>query len=155
MIEFDIPVKPYLHKYLCQKFGSQTKLSRNGLLGRLAFHLLRKSNEDRQYDQVVSRYQNRYRLLAPRHFVTERGTRNLSSLCVMEFNSTIDELLKLEFYTFMQLHVEAGMMYRDAIYKFREQYDFQEEDLAFETLKKSFYRYRSSTLLTRSLGHAA
>jgi hypothetical protein len=147
MINIEIPVKPYIQKYLRFVYGSEMILSRQkDLVNRMIYYLLRDNQQnDKQYSSFTANYSASYSIRIPDHLLFKRSVRHLTPYCTIELNDTVDELIKKEFYEFMYSQISAGIMRRDAILLFRAKYDFSEEDLAFDTLKKSFYRYELKT----------
>jgi len=159
MISIQIPVKAHVYKYLTRQFGPDMTLSRSNSVGLLLMHLLKRNSNDKQYDYVTKSYENSYTVLIPKPFVFNRGIRYLSTYSAMQLNNFVDDLIKEQFFTFMELQLSAGMIRRDAIYKFRERYGFGEDELAFDTLKKAFYRHersrRTPEAPSNPLGHAS
>jgi hypothetical protein len=144
MISLQIPVKAHVYKYLISQFGLSMTLTKSNAVGLLLTHLLKRNTKHKQYDYVLQSYEKSYSVQIPKGFVFDRGVRYLSTYSVMQLNNFVDDLIKAQFYTFMELHLAAGIMRRDAIIKFRERYGFEEDDLAFETLKKAYYRHERS-----------
>jgi hypothetical protein len=144
MISIQIPVKAHVYKYLNSQFGLSMTLTKSHSVGLLLSHLLKRNSKDKQYEYVLQSYEKSYTVDIPKGFVFNRGVRYLSTYSVMQLNNFVDDLIKAQFFTFMELHLAAGVMRRDAIYKFRERYGFGEDELAFETLKKAYYRHERS-----------
>lgn len=155
MITIQIPVKAHVYKYLTSQFGPAMTLSRSHSVSLLLMHLLKRNSSDKQYDYVTKSYENSYTVQITKGFVFDRGACYLSSYSVMQLNNFVDDLIKAQFFNFMEFALATGMMRRDAIYKFRERYGFEEHELAFETLKKAYYRHeRSQQGLVNKLSHA-
>lgn len=139
-----IPVKPHVRKYLIKVFGSDS------------FHLVKGNHILLMINRMMERPPFGWR---PRKvdtckvtvIISDDTSRRVPGIYISEaniktFNNYIADLMRSELY----YTVDAGLKYtgqdiKDLIMEFREKYDIQESDLAFETMKKMYYRYRINT----------
>ena len=143
MLKFlDFPVKPHVRKYLDTHLGSETYvLSNSGRFGKMLFHLMRRQVRGKLH-HVGSRLDcTRVLRLDLRNFpVYQYGLTELTDYTIFQFNDYVDELLKEELYTWVRQFVNRRTSIKDVITDFMAGYDLREEDIQYETLRKSVQR---------------
>ncbi|AMJ65029.1 hypothetical protein [Hymenobacter sp. PAMC 26628] len=140
--KFEIPVKPHVQKYMLHHLGAAYKLSTLDPLGRHLRMLLQQPRVKKELDAYTARYTAKFALLVKGSLLLEKRFRSLSSKDVIDFNNFVEAVIKTEFHGFVAAGCEFGMSEYGAIQRFRAKYDFQDEDISFDTLKKSWQRHK-------------
>jgi hypothetical protein len=141
MIEIAIPVKPYVMKYLIHKYSSDTiTFKRNDHIHSTFLSLLQRPSKEyahKKYKKVEGPN--------VKFVISMSLKRNVGCVLpeenIRHFNFFIDYLIKHEFFDFVDSKIEEGVRTKNAIDAFMDKYDLGEDDIKFETLKKSYYRY--------------
>jgi len=130
-------------KFLTRHLGEGYKLGNNDIFGRYLFNLLRSPREDRQYDDYLARYTASFPVRIVPYLVADRACKNCSPLTIVHFNNFAEEIFFKEFHDFVQFRVEENLVEaKVAIERFCERNGFTEDDIAYETLKKNWQRYK-------------
>lgn len=75
---------------------------------------------------------------------TNRCSFHLPKESEFSFNKFVDGLMRLELFTYVSNNESNNVAVDTLINNFMAKYDFNEEDISFETLKKSYYRYKKN-----------
>ncbi|GAB3233162.1 hypothetical protein GCM10027346_20930 [Hymenobacter seoulensis] len=139
----DLPVRPHVYKYLLLHLGPEYVLSRTDPHGLLLFLLLRSPLTNARKDAVVAEYSLKFNVGLENYPFRQYGL-TLTSDTVYMFNNTVHEQIKAELHAFVDLAVELGQRQKDAVLDFMAKYDFTDKDISYDTLIKSYQRYRAS-----------
>jgi hypothetical protein len=139
----DIKVKPHVKRFLETRYSQPYFLSQNDSLGIFLFHLLRRPRRDQSKDVNLERYTDSFKVALSPNFIFDRGCTNTSSYLMAKFNSFIEEMMQEQFITFMDDRVAFGVEIKKSIFDWMAKYNFEDgEAVGYQTLKKSYYRYR-------------
>lgn len=75
-----------------------------------------------------------------RHSYYELEQGKVSPYAIFEFNNLVEEIFRTELYWWVQQHYERQATIKDAIRSYMAYYDVSEDDIAYETLRKSVQR---------------
>ena len=137
-----IPVKPYVKKYLENRFGSPVDFSGDKHINKYFLNLLEKNNHrnDRRifiYGRVAYREEVTI-LISNDKF--ERYGFDISKNSNVDFNNFMEEHIKSQSRLFVGVCSAVGMKAAVAIRNFQNTFQFEEDDFAFETIKKDIQR---------------
>ncbi|TPG72000.1 hypothetical protein [Hymenobacter nivis] len=154
MKRIDFPIKPHLLKYLQVHLKLATVaefpvfkaedylLSKSNRFGFALNQLLRKPAKSARHEGSLEGCTARLgvdlRNFNAAYYDLLQG--KLSAYVVFQFNDFVDDIFKAELYWWVAQHVERRSTIKDAIRSFMVFYDVSEDDLAYETLKKSVQR---------------
>lgn len=141
MTSIRIPVKPYSAKYLNQVFSHCFRLTKRNSIGVLLFYLLHRNNERKEYDEYMSHYSAHVNVTISDGYSFKYGARELSSFCIVHFNTFVEDQFKREFFTYVEISLDYGTTLKDSIESFMKKYNLTDADITFDTLKKSYQRY--------------
>jgi hypothetical protein len=150
----DFPVKPHLLKYLQVhleleriqeaplKLADYVLSTGNKRFGLALSHLLRKPVKSARHEESneectsvlgidLRNYKNSY-------YDLEHG--KLSPYAIFEFNDLVEEYFREELYWWVRQHYKLRATIKDAIRSYMAFYDVTEDDIAYETLRKSVQR---------------
>ena len=136
-----IPVRPHVLKYLHTHLGPGYCLSESDHFGLLLFQLLRRPLTDARRDEVLTKYQGRFTVHLGAYGSGKFGLRELTGKTVYQFNNFVHELVRAELHAWVDMATDHGNAVTYAIEGFMQKYDFGEEDIAFDTLLKSWQRF--------------
>ena len=154
-----IPTKPYLKRYLHSKHPMPFSLRMNSNFGVFLYHLLRDRREDAKYEPYVKQYNVKYTVRVSKYHMFDRGATNLSSYTIIRFNTFVEEKFKAELYAYLEQseHIfeqtkhlftirNSPFTIKAAILQFLAKYNIDQGELSYDTVKKSYYRYRQKKL---------
>jgi hypothetical protein len=137
----NFPMKKHLVKYLVVHLEEDYSLSERDQFGALLFHLLRNGLKDSQKDGTMDQYKGRFAIRLSRYPMKQYGLKGMNSNTVFLFNNHVDNLFREELFAWVEIMGQRlDMTTKDAIISFMDLYDLEEEDIAFETLKKAVQR---------------
>ena len=145
-----VPVRPAVEKYLRRRLHLRPEeafqLTKKGTAGRFLYHVLRNPQTDRQYAASVAEYPGRFVVTISSQMAWLNGCRHLTPQGVHDFNRQIEDLIEQEFYTKLDTLADLGIKFenRAIALRFMEHYGFTEDDITFDALIKSYYRYRKA-----------
>ncbi|MCA8830165.1 hypothetical protein [Hymenobacter pini] len=146
-----IAVRSAVLKYLLKKMnliGRQEpfRLSKSSQAGRLLYHLLRKPEQDRQYDTSVGQYPQTLTVAISKKMVWLDGCRHLTAQAIHDFNRQVEDMLEEEFLSSLRVLREYGVPIETKQYAkdFMALYDFTEDDISLDALIKADYRRRKA-----------
>lgn len=150
IIAISIAVKPRVKKYLMRLYGTD-KIRFKQSYDPIHFHFLSLldrpsvSFRNPNYKKLDSKEKIEFLISED---MKERTGCVIPEENVLHFNFFVDYLIKKEFF----LYVDAFLMrntkdgervkIKNAIDRFLEEYELDEDDIKFETLKKAYYRYK-------------
>ena len=136
-----VPVRPHVLKYLHKHLGSIYFLSESDPFGLFLFHLLRKPITEARRDHVLTSYPTKWSVGLGAYEFAKKGFRPLSGKAVHQFNVFVHELVMNELCAYVELATDHGQQAKFSIEGFMLKYNFAEEDIQFDTLKKTWSRY--------------
>ncbi len=141
-------------KFLTRHLGQNYQLGNNDIFGRYLFNLLRSPREKREYEDYLDRYTAKFPVRIVPYLVADRACKNCSPLTIVHFNNFAEEIFFKEFHDFVQFRVEENQVAaKAAIERFCQRNGFTEDDIAFETLKKNWQRYKKKEKKRQAAGH--
>ncbi|MGV3588583.1 MAG: hypothetical protein ACO1OF_16375 [Adhaeribacter sp.] len=141
-ITLHIPVKPYSLKYLTCHLGAGYKLSKSDAFGLHLRNVLRSPLDKAEYQDYLKRYTNDFQVkVTLKDFEDLRF--ELTAQGIIEFNNFVEQIIKAELHAFIDYSRIFKIKQAAAITLFRGKYGITDEDIAFDTFKKSYQRYRN------------
>ena len=140
-ITLHIPIKPYALKYLKVHLGDDYKISKNDAFGIYLENILRRPQEDARYCHFMKKYTGDFEVFLSKKNWLSDGFR-LSPKGIVDFNSFVENIIKAELHSFIDFSRSLKIRQAKAVELFREKYNITEEDIAFDSFKKSYRRYR-------------
>lgn len=138
---FTVSVKPHVRKYLLHHLGEGYKLSQLDAFGRYLKLLLQQPRTNSFLDGFTGKYTANFGVSVEGNVILQKRLRELSSKSIIDFNNFVEGIIKVEFHAFVDNRRAYGLSQYAAIHAFREKYNFQDEDISFDTLKKSWQRF--------------
>jgi len=149
-IIINMPMKPYLRKFLCKKYGETYKVSFYSLLGLFLLEIL-----DKQYRKGDSkiRQKSSYPLIIPKTFVEKVGF-DMPPQKMKRFEEMLVRLFKSELEAHVDLTVEFDLYINlnekkykldvmKSIKNFLEFYNINEDDLKLESVYRDYKRNKT------------
>jgi hypothetical protein len=140
---FTIPVKPHVRKYLEKHQGTSYKLSRLDPFGRELRRLLEQKKTNAFLDQFTGAYTDAFSVSVEGNLILQKRLKALNSKEVIDFNNFVEGIIKTEFFGFVDNRVLFKLSQYGSIQAFRLKYDFQDEDISHDALKKAWQRYKN------------
>lgn len=148
-IIINMPMKPYLSKFLLKKYGPTHKVSFYSLLGQFLMEIL-----DKQYrkDKTKVREKSYYPLVVPKTFVEKFGF-DMPPRKMKRFEDMLIRLFKNELESHVDITVEYDLYISEndkkykldvmkAIKQFLNFYNINEDDLKLESLYRDYKRQK-------------
>ena len=134
-----LPVRPHVLKYLQFHLGERYFLSEADHIGLFLFQLLRRPLTNARYNHVLTAYKGLWHVGLGSY--EGRGLGEPTSKSIFLMDKFVHELLLAEMHAFVELAVDHGQQAKFAIEGFMLKYGLREEEVQFDTLKKSWQRY--------------
>ena len=130
-----------MKRFLEINFGEPGDLSKDPLLQNILIQYLRKPNKRdlARYDSRTIQYSELYRVRLSEFHYRKFGN-SLTKPDVVSFCKMVEKRAKLFMRNLVGVNIALGLPIFIAINKFQEQYGFDEDTWAFESIKKDFYR---------------
>ncbi|WP_135394834.1 hypothetical protein [Hymenobacter metallicola] len=128
-------------KYLQFFLGEEYSLSESDPYGLMLFNLLRRPVSDSRKDEVVAKYTGRFAVHYGSYSPQQFGLKNLTGKTVYQFNNFVHSLIKLDLHCYVDLMTDHGNQVKYSIECFMRKYGFEESDIAYDTLLKSYQRF--------------
>lgn len=142
-VKINIPVKPYIKKYLVRRYGLEHKITKRSLVGFMVLELLDKKITKRQKDQENT---VNYTFLVGEHyfkvygFTLQKDKLNFLSNCM-------DRLFVEDFYNFVDLELEKGQLNAyQSVSLFLKIYKIPESDLKHDSMYRKYQRYSNENI---------
>lgn len=137
----ELPCKPYVKRFLEINFGNPGDLASDPLLMNTLIQYLRKPNkrDQNRYNSRTVQYSELYRVRLPEFHYRKFGN-SLTKPDVVSFCKMVEKRAKLFMRNLVGVNIALGLPIFIAINKFQDQYGFDEDTWAFESIKKDFYR---------------
>lgn len=142
MLTTVIPVKPYVKRHLENSFGNPTLMRRDSAIGKYFYSLLEGASDDGS-DEYKG-YAETVTIHIPYHVFLKKGC-VLTKASIIEFNNFVEDLIKMQMHSMLDTLIEVnGTEIKKAIDFYYESFNFDETVFPYETIKKSYYRYRKA-----------
>ena len=138
---FTIPVKPHVRKYLMHHLREGYKLTQLDAFGRHLRLLLERRRKNNFLNGFTERYTASFSVAVEGNLILQKRLRALNSKEIIDFNNFVEDVIKTEFYGLVDNRLAFGLSQYGAIQQFRAKYDFQDEDITHDALKKAWQRY--------------
>lgn len=148
-ISVEIPVKSYVKKYLCVRYGTEHKLSKTTLLGILIFQLL----DSKVEKQPVSAkdFDSRYVIQISEFYFNIKGfripmaKRKFLAIC-------LEKLFYEDLYMFIDKSIRNyNVSAMKALKIFLEEYKISENDAKLESIYRQYQRYSSENITEKKI----
>jgi hypothetical protein len=140
---FPVPVKPHVRKYLAFHLGAEYKLSQLDPFGRELKMLLGQKKKNEWFNGFTRRYTDSFGVGVEGNLILQKRLKGLTPKEIIDFNNFVEGIIKHEFFGFVDNRCLLDMSQYGSIQAFREKYDFQDEDMSHEALKKAWQRYKN------------
>lgn len=140
---FPVPVKPHVAKYLAFHLGEGYKLSQLDPFGRELKTLLGQKKENKWFNGFTRRYTASFGVAVEGNLILQKRLKGLTAKEIIDFNNFVEGIIKWEFFGFVAGRCQVAQSQYSAIQAFREQYNFEDEDMSYDTLKKAWQRYKN------------
>lgn len=137
MPTIQIPVKPYVHRFLELNFGSPANLSKDKSLQNTIRKFLSKNNPC-SLSGISDRYSMKIKIIISDDDFYRYGF-EMSEKNIRNFGHIVEFRAKF-FMNQMVLNYSMFMNQKDAILKFQNRFGFSEDIWPYESIKKNFYR---------------
>lgn len=142
MLTTVIPVKPYVKRHLENSFGNPTLMRRDSAIGKYFYSLLEGASDDGS-DEYKG-YSESVTIHIPYHVFLKKGC-VLTKASIIEFNNFVEDLIKMQMHSMLDTLIEVnGTEIKKAIDFYYGSFNFDETVFPYETIKKSYYRYRKA-----------
>lgn len=142
---FPVPVKPHVAKYLEFHLGAGYKLSQLDPFGRELKTLLGQKKKNKWFNGFTRRYTSTFGVSVEGNLILQKRLKGLTAKEIIDFNNFVEGIIKHEFYGCVANRCLVNQSQYSSIQAFREKYDFHDEDMSYDTLKKAWQRYKSPT----------
>jgi hypothetical protein len=153
-----IPVSPYVKKFVVAEFGNPVRISNYNFFGIFIIGVLQKENFSTRltFNKKNLRYNHfteKITCVAPISLIRNLGY-HVSDDHIIQINRFFEYCFDRELYYFVKQNTNTNTRYagyKQAIEKFAFHYDIHiENEVSFEALKKMEYRYRK-TIIKKSV----
>lgn len=145
----EIPVKPHVLKFLHLYLGTAYTLSESDPYGLFLFHLLRRPVTDKRKDEIVAKYSARFVVDFGPYSPQQYGLKNLTGKTIYQFNKFVQGIIQHELHSYVDVTTDYGNQVKYAIECFMRKYGFEESDIAYDTLLKSYQRFADERKATK------
>ncbi|MFV9552070.1 hypothetical protein [Algibacter sp. PT7-4] len=152
-IILNLPLKPYLKKYLTQKYGDTHCVSRRSWLGRYLIDILDKNY--RKANTNISK-EDYYSINIPASIIKEVGF-DISATKLKHLSEMVHKVFLNDLYSYIEVSVGSNLkFYNDthnstnnqntlrAISQFLKFYNISEDEISPDSIYRTFYRDRKS-----------
>lgn len=141
MTTIEIPVKPYIKRYLEKHFGNPVNLS--GVRGLNDFFCLLLEKQSQRFDKrsTLNLYSENIKVVITRDVFYRYGW-TMTSTSIVSFNSLFEFLIKTRSRDIISVRKkEARMKVASSIRQFQIDFDFDEDNFGFDAIKKDLQRH--------------
>jgi hypothetical protein len=138
---FTIPVKPHVQKYLLHHLGPAYKLSQLDPIGRILRLRLQAPRTNAFLAGFTGRYTAEFSVSIEGNLLFQRRFKALRPTDIIDFNNDVEAIIKTEFFGMVDTRRDFGLSQYGAIQKFRAKYNFLDEDITHDALKKAWQRH--------------
>ena len=153
LLTLHIPIKPFLKKYLIQKFGAEHCVSRRSWLGRYLIDLLDKQYRKSTDDIKIEEY---YPVSIPTSIVKDVGF-DISGKKLKQLSEMIYKVFVNDLYSYIEVSVSSNLKFENerngsinkqnvlkAIDQFLNHYSISEDEISKDTIYRNFHRYKKT-----------
>ncbi|SDK35641.1 hypothetical protein SAMN05421823_102542 [Catalinimonas alkaloidigena] len=134
-----VPVRSHLKKYLQSSYRDGQEIGKGDELHTYLTSLLKKPPLDYRPKPVPGEF-IAFRLSS---YLVQRNITFLSDQAALKFNIRLEALVRDQFHRTMDDWIYTqGFNFTEAFFRWMGLYDWTEEEIQMEALKKSYYRYR-------------
>lgn len=147
----EIPCKPAVRQFLLNKYGAEMNIPNSDLVKKMLFNLLHRNTAKDEKDITLQYYTTSVTINLTLDQALRFGL-NLSKTAIREMNTTIEEIIYERLHVHMEFFVYvSGYKEKAAIEMFQHLYNFPEEVLAFDTIKKHYQRHIQPNLYVNKI----
>jgi hypothetical protein len=141
IFSIQIPVKPYVKKFLESNFGNPVNFSHHKDENAFFQNLLKKPSRrwDYQIKDKPVKSQEFIEIVISEDMFYRYGW-ELTKTNVLKFGKFFESRIKLFMRVWVGVETSIGIPLYKSIRNFQEQYDLDEDDWKYEAIKKDFYR---------------
>lgn len=141
-ILIELPCKPLVKQYIINRYGNPVKFPRNDYLKAMLIKSLTHPNT-KEDSHTTLQYHTQKIDLPVEFYLYAKKRNTLTRTDVMLLNQTVQDLIEETLYNYLHLyHHLGGMLLKNAILQFRQQYGFPEESYSTEAITKFWQRTR-------------
>jgi|GEM_PF-5379025 len=152
-VTFNLPLKPYLKKFLIKKYGTNYTVSTNSWLGKYIIELM-----DKEYRRGNVKFdkKNCYQLVIPASVVSRIGF-DISPTKIRMLESMIQKVFNSELYSYIDVTLGSNLFFYNeehnsynkqkinrAILQFLKVHEIFENEIEPESIYRDYSRYRES-----------
>lgn len=142
-----MPVKPLVRKYLEAKYGAPLRITRKTNEGKMLISLFRSMQHDARFDKRMHVYTDELTMEVSVNKLHKRMRgRRFTSRAVFDFSDFVETQISDSFNAFADVLRSTGYRWtvNDIYTMFIQRYGLTPDDIAFETLKRGYNRYRDA-----------
>lgn len=154
-MDFKIPTKPYLKRYLHFRYPQPYRISLADSFGVFLYHILRRQTYRVAHQPIAANFSVKYSIKIGKWYLDSKGVCYLTNSTIVLFNNFVESMLREELYKHLEsceLHYAAtAEIYnlktspfttKAGILNFLDKYNIDQQELSYQTLKKDYYRYK-------------
>lgn len=141
MITTELPVKPYVGHFLKSRYGNPVQMSRENQIGKFFYLLI--SDESIKNSKSESIYKDTIQIKISEDVFIRKGYL-INHQGIIMFNNFVTEHIKERMFIYVDALLEANnsIKIKSALELAMQKFMFNESVFPYETLKKSYDRYR-------------
>lgn len=141
MITTDLPVKPYVGHFLKSRYGDPVNLSRENMIGKFFYLLI--SDDSIKNTKTESIYKDTIQIKITEDVFIRKGYM-INHQGIIMFNNFVTAHIKERMFIYVDALLEANssIKIKQALEQAMHKFMFNENVFPYETLKKSYDRYR-------------
>jgi hypothetical protein len=147
MLTDNIPMDSYKKKFLSKFIETEPFyiVSTNDVIGKVIIHEM--VQPVTKVPVLNRQYNDSLRIGIPEYYYNKYRCFVVTDQTVVSVNKFVDELFKLQLRLMVPILKEISAdKITNCLFEFMDLYDLTEDDIAFETLRKYFYRFRKKTM---------
>jgi hypothetical protein len=158
----EIPVKPYVQKFIYREFGEPAFIPASNHIGKFLYLLLEDNRRQKDkrieldynitikieipLDEFHREYPTKLKFIIPEDTFERKGYM-LTATSVTHFNNFIEDSIKREMYAFLDALTQIqDMRITEAIELYQEKMGFSENEFTYDAISRSYRRYRKRKL---------
>lgn len=140
-IKLKIPVKPHIKAFLELHFGDNYKLTTKDLLGVFLFHVLKKETNWPSPGFNEKKYPEIFNIIIEARYFFDFGISKIGPTNIIHFNKLIDYLIQFNLKNSIDYLLSPPLdTTKNAIIRYMDDNNINEEFLSFDAYKKTLYR---------------
>jgi len=154
-VDIKVPTKPYLKRYLHRKYPMPYKPREDEPFGAYLAQLLRDDRDHHRYAVYLKKFTVKYHIRVNKRQFFNQYMFRLTPYSIYRFNSFVEKMFMQELYNYLaqveETYASTKHMFtifnspfttKAAIYRFLNKYNIDQSELSYQTVKKSYYRYK-------------